>query len=436
MTRNVLKISVSVLALSAMVGSAMAGGYGRGSANLDPLLGDNTTFTGSGTYVAPTRKYTSVNGVATTGAGTKDFAADYFSVGATASFKFNDAMRCAASFAQPFGADSDYGSAQIVNGLGSTTAASLETTELGATCSYGMTAGPGTAFVIGGIFSQSASYTETKGTIIGGNLVDGIAGIALDHAALGFRMGLGYAIPEVALKASLVYRSAVTHNFTGVQFLSGTAATGAVLGNAGLTPGQFAALAGGNAQQKATFAALNNAITGLTGNYNTYANAITPQSVKFAFQTGIAEGTLMFGSLEWTDWSVLQQVKVLGAGSGTAAAAAGFNGTPTPGAPTIDAFFKDGWTANLGFGRKFTEQLSGAVSYTWDQGVSTGRSGFGTTHTFSLGAIYNVNENTTLRGGLAYTVLGAATELTSAGKTVVYGQSSAVAGGVSFTGKF
>lgn len=436
MTSKFLKISVSALALCALAGSAMAGGYSRGAANLDPLLGDNTTFTGSAGYVAPTRKYTSVNGVATTGAAAGNFAANYFSIGATASFKMNDSLRCAASFAQPFGADSNYGSAQILAGLGSTTSASLATTELGATCSYGMEAGPGMAFVLGGVFSQSATYQETKGTMAGANLVNGIAGINLEDSALGYRLGVGYAIPEVALKASLMYRSAVSHSFTGVQFLSGTAATGAVLGTVGLTPAQYGALAVGNPAQRATFAALNAQIGGLTGTYDTFAKATTPQSVKLAFQTGIAEGTLMFGSVEWTDWSVLQQVKVLGSGTGTAAAAGLFKGVATPGAPTIDAFFRDGWTANLGFGRKFTEQFSGALSYTWDSGVSTGRSGFGTNQTISLAGVYNVNENTSFRGGVAYSILGAATEVNTSGQRVFYGQSSALAGGLSFTGKF
>ena len=407
----------AVLALSAT--SAMAGGYSRGSADLSPLLGDSTSFSGGVTYVSPTRRITAVNGVATTGGARADYAESYFVPSAVASAKLAGNLRCAGSYAQPYGADAEYGTAEILAGVSSTTGNSLATNEFGLTCSYGFDAGPVDVYLIGGGFLQTINYTEKRGTIIGGAFVDNVADLDVSDNSFGYRIGVGVAKPEIALKASLIYRSKVDHTVRGIQTLGAIGAAGAAaspLNVAGFTAAQFA------------------------GNYGVFANANTPASVKLSLQSGVAAGTLVFGSLEWTDWSTIQQDRVIGDGTGTAAVAAVFNGIQSPGGPTIDAFFRDGWTANIGVAHQFTDSLSVLASYTWDRGTSTGRSDNSTTHTIGAGVNYKFDEKASLRAGLAYTAIGASTYtttgLTGAALTVTNGASSAIAGGLNISAKF
>jgi long-chain fatty acid transport protein len=333
---------------------------------------------------APSRNVqstTTVGGVTTaaTGAGAQKFTKTYATFGATGAVNLVGDLRCAGTYAQPFGADADYGSSRIVLGTGTTTSSSLKSNELGLSCGYGFDAGLGKVHVIGGVFHQSLDYSEIRGF--------GAATINMDDASLGYRLGVGYTIPEYAVKASLMYRSSVEHRLTGIQTV-------------GATP------------------------------FNVYANATTPQSVKLSVQSGIAPGWLAFGSVEWTDWSVLQQVEVRLTATGT----------PAPGAPTVDAFFKDGWTVTGGVGHKFNDLFSGSFSVTWDKGVSAQRaglqSGFSDTWTFAAGAAFTPNENASIRAGLAYSMLTSASERNGAGTLINLGTDHAISGGVSANVKF
>ncbi|MEO0635813.1 MAG: outer membrane protein transport protein [Pseudomonadota bacterium] len=415
-------LGTGILAASAaalMATSATAGGYGRGSVDVAPLLGDGLTAGGGFTIVSPTRRITAVNGTATTGNARTDFASTYVVPNAFASSPIaGSEARCMAGYTQPYGAKADYGSAQIltaaVTGTGqpisTTTANELSSHELGLTCSYGFDAGPVKAYIIGGAFAQYVSYTETKGAIVGGNFTDNIANLSGDDTGFGYRVGLGISKEDIALKASLVYRSRVNHNVTGTQTLGPIAAAGAAASST-LTAAQLA------------------------GTYGFTAAATTPQSLKLSFQTGIAPKTLLFGSVEWTDWSVLQQVQVLGNGTGTATAAALVNGRPTPGSPTIDAFFRDGWTVNIGAARQLTEKASILGAYTWDRGTGSGRSGFSDTHTLAAGVNYKANDNLSVRAGLAYSYLTSVTynttDIANNAVTVTNGAGNALAGALS-----
>jgi long-chain fatty acid transport protein len=393
MTSTFLKISVSALALSVMAGTALAGGYGRGSANLDPLFEEGTYTSSSMAVTSPTRSVATRNGVATNAAQSKEFAETYSTFGATIAFDVMSGVRCAGSFAQPYGADADYGTSKIFLGSGTTTSSSLGSSEFGATCSYSMDVGPGKAYFIGGIYNQNLDYSEIRGF--------GAATIKMSDSGIGYRLGVGYAIPEVALKASLVYRSGVEHRMTGEQFIAAGPAA---------------------------------------GTYNIFADASLPQSAKLSLQSGVAEGWLVFGSVEWTDWSSIQAINVK-----CAQAYAPFcvTGTNSPGAPSVDAYFSDGWNVNLGVGHKFNDMFSGSFSVSWDKGVSENylgakRSSFTDTWTFAVGGAFNPNPNASMRAGLAYSMLSAGTEqgLAAGSPVLGYKTQHAITGGVSANFKF
>ncbi|MGL4488969.1 MAG: OmpP1/FadL family transporter [Rhizobiaceae bacterium] len=399
MINNTMKISA--LVLLATTAAANAGGYSRGSANLDPLFDGGTSLATSMTFVAPSRGLDAVNGVATgvrptplggtanTGAA---FSDSYAVFGATVALDVVSNTRCAATLAQPYGADANYGWAQILSGAGSTTSNSLSSLELGATCSYSLKVGPGNLYFLGGVFNESLEYNEARGFGFGSVLNGG--DVSLKGNGYGYRIGAAYTIPEYAVKASLIYRSEVDHRLDGLT--------------------------------------RNPAFGPLAAGVASFAEATTPQSVKLSLQTGVAPNWLVFGSVEWTDWSEIQQIQVFSE-AGTLAPVS----VPLAGL-SIDAFFRDGLTVSGGVGHKFNEQLSGLVSLTWDRGVSKGRnvSAFSDTWTVAAGASYDFTEKVSLRGGLAYSRLEAINATGLDGVVETYGNDHAIAGGISLVGKF
>ena len=73
-----------------------------------------------------------------------------------------------------------------------------------------------------------------------------------------------------------------------------------------------------------------------------------PQSLEFSARTGLPAGKwLVFGSVKWTDWSVLQDLTIV---------------TP-PLPPNVDQYqWRDGWTVMGGVAHRFTEAFSAAMS--------------------------------------------------------------------------
>jgi long-chain fatty acid transport protein len=93
----------------------------------------------------------------------------------------------------------------------------------------------------------------------------------------------------------------------------------------------------------------------------TVGNGTLPQSLELKLQSGIAPGWLAFGSVRWTDWSVLDTLDY------TIFVAP----QPIGGAKELEYYYKDGWTVTGGIGHVFSETISGVVGFTWDRGVST-----------------------------------------------------------------
>lgn len=164
---------------------------------------------------------------------------------------------------------------------------------------------------------------------------------------LGWMVGAGYQIPEIALAVSLTYYSEIDHEFDIVE---------------GSTPG--------------------------TSGFS------TPRSVNLEFQSGVAADTLVFGSVRWVDWSEFKIAPPLYVSS-------------TGGTPLVE-YEDDWWTYNLGIGRQLSEQWAAAfqVTYEPDEGgtLSTlgpidGRTIVGGSLTYSKGPLE-------LTGGVSYGWLG------------------------------
>ncbi len=353
MANNLKKTTaLGLIAACAFVGGAQAGGFARGDADTDILYEDGEVVGRAGyVYVMPQRGYETIDGsTSSDGDHTENYSVPSFS----AKFRASDNFSCAITYTQPFGAKSKYGADaqaadRLADGGGASGNAVLNskfvTDEFGATCAVNVDVGPGDLYFIGGAFTQSFDYTEVKdyGTL---NLSD--------SSAFGYRFGLGYEIKEYALRAELMYRSQVDHEATG-DFYNVSAVLAGVYG---LPLNAFVDADG-------------------TGSL--------PQSLELNLQSGIAPGWLAFGSIKWTDWSVLQTLDYT------------ISGVPDQ---EKNFFWRDGWTISGGIGHTFTDKVSGAVSLTWDRGVGTGADIM--TDTWTLGA------GTQIKAGPGVIRLGAA----------------------------
>ena len=123
-----------------------------------------------------------------------------------------------------------------------------------------------------------------------------------------------------------------------------------------------------------------------------------PQSVNLDVQTGIAPGTLLFGSVRWADWSETK-IEVPG---------------PYPANPVVN-YEGDYVTYTLGVGRQITDRLSSAVSVIYEPGVEsefspayplgTGGSNLSPADgqlAVLLASSYQLTDNPEVRGGIRF----------------------------------
>lgn len=365
--------------MAAAVGTAAAGGFNRGVANLDALYLDATTRLGlyaGATYVSPQRSYDSISGVIVVGGvpqpftqGTVEFAGDYTIPYASVGGRVFGDVNCVGSYTQPFGADSEYTGAITFH----TASQQLETDEFGLTCAYGFDMAKGRLSIIGGAFYETVDYSQAR-NFTAAFAVPGDSSVALSSNAWGYRIGVGYEIPEYALKVQLLYRSQTNHDASG-DYSNTPFATLAVAANA-VSPGTY------TLQDILAYAA------NTSGSASASATASLPAILDLTWQTGlpIPGGWAAFGSVKWTDWSVLKEIQVVEGIRGNAFSTTRF-------------FFEDGWTITGGVGHKFNPQLSGSFAVTWDKGVSTGWDTLTDTWTFGGGFAYDVTQNFQVRAG-------------------------------------
>jgi hypothetical protein len=141
-------------------------------------------------------------------------------------------------------------------------------------------------------------------------------------------------------------------------------------------------------------------------------NMTIPQTIKLNFQSGIAENTLLFGSIHQATWKDAQ-IDIPAIGSGTALG----------GVDPVSSDFANRTTYSIGIGRKLTEQFSGLISFTSETGGGkttadpfTLRNGF---QSVSLGGRYTAG-NMTISGGYNYTMPGDVDLAHASGLTASY----------------
>ena len=350
MARSILKISaLAFLASASVVCTAQAGGFSRGAADTDLLYEEgNFNLRAGATIVNPTRKLTKALAPLGGSLVGTSYTDTYVIPSAAVKVNLNDDLRCAGTLSQPYGGSTSYA---VPFGTSAKVSEKFSVTETALSCGYKFDLSKGHVWLLGGVFLESFNYDLAA--------VGGAINVNLKSNEPGFRIGAAYTIPEIALRAELMYRSGTTHDALGTT--TRVAPTGTALD--GLPIGVAVPVASGN------------------GNL--------PQSIEMKLQSGIAPGWIAFGGVKWTDWSVTETLDL----------------TLAPGVNRQNLYYwRDGWTVSGGIGHAFTDKLSGAVSLTWDRGVGTGWDLSSDTYTLGSGVIYKDDLGGEMRfgGGLTY----------------------------------
>ncbi|MBY5396874.1 transporter [Rhizobium leguminosarum] len=384
----------SLVLLSSLASPSFAGGLERGGYNIDQLFDTSPfSFQSGVTYVTPQRKLKDVRDTDTStspGGGnlnsrpnTADDTSNYTIPYIGFKAGFGDAIDCLVDYSEPFGGHTDPGLNWA--GANNNIETEIKTRNYGGTCSYRFDVGPGQLRFIGGAFYQEVEgfkerLVSTVPLLVGtGN---GVGRLDLEDSGWGWRAGLAYEIPEYAMRASLVYNSRVKYdNLTGTVDLT---------------------------QVTAPFAPLNGAPYGRVT--DVFGSAEAPDSLELKLQSGIAPDWLAFGSVKWTNWSVLQSVPFCPKSTKGLVACTSGGATELT---SLDLLYQDGWTITGGVGHKFNEQWAGAVSLTWDRGTSQGYGAQTDSWTLGLGAAFTPTEH------IEWRVAGAVGVLTSGSSGVV-----------------
>lgn len=148
-------------------------------------------------------------------------------------------------------------------------------------------------------------------------------------------------------------------------------------------------------------------------NTGTPFDVTIPQAVTLHAQSGVAKDTLVFGSIRWQEWTQfeIRPLDFLG------------------GAVPIAREPSDIWTYELGVGRRFTKNWSGAFSIGYEEdkadivGNLSGKDGF---ISYGLAAKYET-ETYEVTAGIRYIDIGGAQ---TTGVGAVFGDNDAIAAGV------
>ena len=242
----------------------------------------------------------------------------------------------------------------------------------------------------GGVYQTVKGNLSLRGQAY--SLFNGYDATFKETSGTGWLAGLAFQIPDIALKASVTYRSEIDHDISASEDLSllNFPLLTTVLGGLGVSPAQLATL-DDSGKTKIT----------------------TPQSVNLDFQTGVMANTVAFANVRWVDWS---NFSIRPYQFGNVSEAVG----PLIGRPdgfNLVEYEDDQISATVGVGRKFNDLWAGNVSVGWDSGAGNPVSTLGPTEGYwnvGLGLQYSPTPATFIAGGVKYFMLGDAKAQTGA----------------------
>lgn len=219
---------------------------------------------------------------------TGDMAGDYYFPHAALKLQLNDKFSFGLIYDQPFGADAEYTqTAAFTHPTQGNTSVEVDSQNLAMifgfqpTENWNVYAGPVYQTIKGNVSLRGAAYSVYGGyagtTPVAASVIAGYDANIGEDSAAGWLAGFAYQIPEIALKASVTYRSEIDHKINVNETITNTLAHPTL----GLVP--VTAL--------------------LPGGYKDGQTEITtPQSVNVDLQSGIMENTVAFANLRWVNW--------------------------------------------------------------------------------------------------------------------------------------
>ncbi|WOE40915.1 OmpP1/FadL family transporter [Acinetobacter chinensis] len=321
---------------------------------------------------------------ATSGGGSlSDMAGDYYFPSAALKLQLTDNFSFGLLYDQPFGADAAYSTADPLVGAGTGLfhlngeATEVDVTTENLSFIFGFQPIENINLYGGAVYQTVKGDVQLRGAAYGSANGLGKYNAEMDKdSAVGWLAGAAYQIPDIALKASVTYRSEIKHEATTHEFGQSN-----VLAAVGGSP---------------------------VYDVETRTKITTPQSVNLDFQTGVMANTVAFANLRWVNWkdfSIRPQQfdkvgKTLGAIGQTPDNPKGFD---------LVGYTDDQITATVGVGRKFNEQWAGNVSVGWDSGAGNPVSTLGPTEGYwnvGLGLQFSPAPNYFIAGGVKYFMLG------------------------------
>lgn len=344
---NKLMSTAALLALTAS--GAVAGGIDRSNHAIGALFEDGNYMELSFGSISPSVSSQGLAGApAPFSLPTSDSTSSYTQLGLAVKMQLNEQFSMALIYEQPIGAQIQYTDGPFQNGR-----ADIHSNGFMLLGRYEMNNG---FSVHGGVRTQSASGTIA--TRVAGNpaLLS-----ASSDVGFGGVLGVAYERPDIALRVALTYFDGITNSFEGTE----------------------------------------------NGSPGTLFEVDFPKSVNLDFQTGVAEDTLLFGSIRWADWD-------------------GVNLTTDVG--EYVRFDQSTITYNLGLGRRLNENWSVAATIGYESGDGTGSTLGPTSGQRSIGLGGTWTEgNTKVSMGVRYIELG---DATASAANIPFTDNSAWAAGV------
>lgn len=329
-----------------------------------------------------------------------DMGDDYYFPSAALKLQVTDHFSFGLLYDQPFGADITYSLSDTVSaaagGVGlfhngtETTEAEVKSQSISMIFGYQPT--ENFNFYAGPVYQTIEGDVQLRGLAYGGNSNFGGYNTSIKETGdVGWLAGAAYQIPEIALKASVTYRSEIDHKTT-------------------VNESSIAGLG----QNVGTVINMNNGL-GQT-------EITTPQSVNLDFQTGIMANTVAFANVRWVNWKDFAiRPYAFGVASGVAGPSLG-----QPNGFDLIAYTDDQISATVGVGRKLNDKWAGNVSVGWDSGAGNPISTLGPTEGYwnvGLGAQFSPTPQTFIAGGVKYFWLGDA----AAQPASMFGTANAIA---------
>lgn len=347
------------------------------AAGLDRSGQDITAFLQDGTYAEAVYTYidADVTGKDTSGNKIDDIAEsyDFFRYGVKADI--NETFSIGVLYDEPFGAAADYtGDSNFVNVAGEGTNVEVRTESI--------------TGILGAKFGQNKNFQVYGGPVaqrvkadvkLRGPAYEAANGYTTNINAdqdYGYIAGLAYSKPEIALKASLTYRSEIEHNAQASEIYP-------VVGS-GLIPAPVVSA------------------LGLSTNRVDSIEITTPESVNFDFQTGINPTTLATAKVRWVPWSDFAITPSL------------YNDVSKVSTQDNDglalvSYDEDQWQVELGLAKRLAPALAVSGTVGWDSGAGNPVTSLGPIEGYysaGLGAKYNVTENWAVSAGGKYLWFG------------------------------